>query len=75
MRDQPAGGDKENPRLPWLAVQTPANFPSSIGSPVQLLGAVTIIRQMKAAWRGKGPHNSPLGIKPVAKSPSNIGQS
>jgi hypothetical protein len=26
MRDQSAGGDKENPGLPRLAVQTPANF-------------------------------------------------
>jgi hypothetical protein len=49
VRDQPAGGDKENPRLPWIAVETAANLDGPLLSLIQIRSH----KGRKAAERGE----------------------
>ena len=53
MRDQSAGGDKEDSGLPGLAVQTPSNYPRSTGAPLRLLNRFLIAQQAHADFKGK----------------------
>jgi hypothetical protein len=53
MRDQSSTGDKENSGLPWLAVQTPANFLRRTGKPSRLLAHIPIIQLAKPVEKGK----------------------
>ncbi len=53
MRDQSAGGDKEDSGLPGFAVQTPSNFLRSTGAPLRLLNPFGIAQQAQADFKGK----------------------
>jgi hypothetical protein len=54
MRDQPTGDYKEDPRLPWIAVEAPAwpwpaaNLPCSSRGPFQFLSYIPILQRAQA---------------------------
>ena len=49
MRYQSTGCDKEDPRLPGIAFQTPSNSPRSTGGSSQFLVSVPILQRAQAA--------------------------
>jgi hypothetical protein len=60
MRDQCAGSDKEDSKMPWLAIQTASNLPRSTGPLLWLMGS-SDSRSEKPVW---GSLNS--GLRRVA---------